>query len=77
MIETKDILDVCCGSKMFWFDKENPSVVFGDKRRESHILCDGRALEINPDVLLDFTNLEFSDETFKLVVLENLLVPKE
>lgn len=28
----KKILDVCCGSKMFWFDKENPNVEFCDIR---------------------------------------------
>lgn len=22
------ILDACCGSKMFWFDKENPNVTY-------------------------------------------------
>ena len=26
-METKKILDACCGSKMFWFDKENPKVL--------------------------------------------------
>ena len=24
----KPILDACCGSRMFWFDKENPNVEF-------------------------------------------------
>ena len=24
----KPILDACCGSRMFWFNKENPNVVF-------------------------------------------------
>ena len=24
MNEKKMILDACCGSRMFWFDKENP-----------------------------------------------------
>ena len=28
----KRILDACCGSRMFWFDKENPDVVFADNR---------------------------------------------
>lgn len=28
----KTILDVCCGSRMFWFDKNNEKVVFMDKR---------------------------------------------
>lgn len=42
------ILDACCGSKMFWFDKENPNVTYMDIRRYSDILCDGRKLEVNP-----------------------------
>ena len=28
----KRILDPCCGSKMFWFDRENPDVLFCDNR---------------------------------------------
>ena len=37
----KIILDVCCGSRMFWFDKNNPAALFVDIRNEEHILCDG------------------------------------
>lgn len=66
----KDILDVACGSKMFWFDKNNPLVLFGDIRKEDHILCDGRKLSINPDIQLDFTNLQLCTESFKLVVFD-------
>jgi SAM-dependent methyltransferase len=66
----KEILDVCCGSKMFWFNKNNPDVLFCDNRREEHVLCDGRKLEINPDVIMDFRNLELPDNHFKLVVFD-------
>jgi len=66
----KQILDPCCGSKMFWFDNDNPNVLFGDIRDESHILCDGRKLEIKPDEILDFRSLRFEDELFKLVVFD-------
>lgn len=66
----KNILDPCCGSRMFWFDKSNPKVLFGDIRDESHILCDGRKLEIKPDQLLDFRNLPFEDNSFKLIVFD-------
>lgn len=31
------ILDACCGSKMFYFDKTNPNVTFMDIRRYSDI----------------------------------------
>lgn len=33
MSETKIILDACCGSRMFWFDKHNPFALFVDKSR--------------------------------------------
>lgn len=66
----KKILDVCCGSRMFWFDRENPIVLFGDIRKEDHILCDGRELHINPDIELDFRKLPFDDNSFKLVVFD-------
>lgn len=66
----KKILDACCGSKMFWFDKENPNVLFADNRVEQHTLCDGRKLEIDPDVVMDFTDMPFPDGSFKLVVFD-------
>lgn len=66
----KLILDACCGSKMFWFDKKNPLVLFSDKRSESHILCDGRSLEISPDIEVDFTRMPFENESFYLVVFD-------
>ena len=66
----KKILDVCCGSRMFWFDKENPNAIFMDNRELEDILCDGRKLEIKPDVVADFRNIPFSDNSFKLVVFD-------
>lgn len=68
--QEKKILDATCGSRMMWFDKENEGVLFADKRTENHILCDGRVLEIKPDIELDFTDMPFSDEIFSLVVFD-------
>lgn len=70
MTEGKTILDMCCGSRMFWFDRTDPRVMFCDIRKENHILCDGRKLEINPDVVADFRNLPFHDSSFNLVVFD-------
>jgi ubiquinone/menaquinone biosynthesis C-methylase UbiE len=64
------VLDACCGSRMFWFDKENPSALFMDIRSEQHTLCDGRALNVCPDQIADFTNMPFPDESFHLVVFD-------
>lgn len=66
----KKILDPCCGSRMFWFDKQDNRAVFTDKRKENHILCDGRELVIEPDMVMDFTNLQFDDEQFHMVVFD-------
>ena len=64
------VLDPCCGSRMFWFDKADQRVLFGDIRSEAHTLCDGRALNITPDALIDFRKLPFADGSFKLVVFD-------
>ena len=64
------VLDVCSGSRMFHFDKENEDVLFGDIRNESHTLCDGRSLQINPDMLMDFRSLPFENESFKVVIFD-------
>ena len=66
----KIILDACCGGRMFWFDKKNPDVLFADIRDESHTLCDGRKLDIKPDIQMDFTDMPFDDNTFKMVVFD-------
>lgn len=61
------ILDPASGSRMMYFDSSDQRVLFGDIRSEEHVLCDGRTLSINPDVLMDFRDMPFADETFSLV----------
>jgi hypothetical protein len=68
-IETS-IIDVCCGSKMFWFDKNNTDTVFMDIRELEDTLCDGRKLFIKPDIIGDFRDIPFADNTFKLAVFD-------
>lgn len=65
-----EVLDPCCGSRMFWFDKKDQRVLFGDIRSEAHILCDGRALNITPDIAMDFRAMPFPDGSFGLVVFD-------
>lgn len=66
----KRILDACCGSKMFWFDKNNKNTIYMDNRELTDILCDGRTLKIKPDVVGDFRNMPFTDDSFYLVVFD-------
>jgi ubiquinone/menaquinone biosynthesis C-methylase UbiE len=55
---------------MFWFNKNQKNVIFADTRTESHVLCDGRTLNIAPDIEYDFRDMPFDDETFNLVVFD-------
>ena len=66
----KQILDACCGSRMFWFDKEHPAAVFMDNRNFGKTLCDGRRFEVRPDLIADFREIPFPDESFHLVVFD-------
>ena len=69
--ENQIILDPCCGGRMFWFDKNNPQVLFCDIRRERNMqFAENRVLDINPDVIVDVEQLPFDDETFWHIVLD-------
>lgn len=65
-----NVLDVACGGRMFYFDKNDPRVLFCDNRTIDTELCDGRKFSVNPDVECDFTNLPFNDNSFRLVVFD-------
>ena len=72
------VLDACCGGRMMWLDRENPDVVFGDRRSETITVTDRshgnesgtRTLRIEPDALIDFRALPFPDRSFKLVAFD-------
>jgi len=70
------ILDACCGSRMFWFDKSNSNALFLDKRSETVFAKDKscktglRKIEVIPDIVGDFTSMPFKDNYFYLVVFD-------
>src|SRR5690554_6246498 len=70
------ILDACCGSRMFWLDKENPNCFFIDKRsetveaRDSSCKSGFRNTAVKPDLVADFTDMRFEDESFAMVVID-------
>ena len=70
----KKILDVTCGARTMWFNKHHPAAVYCDKRREeyNHLWKNAGncSLNIDPDVLCDFTDLPFQDNSFPLVVFD-------
>lgn len=63
-----DVLDVCCGGREFYFAQGD--VLTCDLHPRVATLCDGREFECKPDVVCDFTDLPFQDESFNLVVFD-------
>jgi len=75
-IVRQPVLDVCCGPKMMWFDKDDQRAIFYDKRNIDYKIKpnaaypNGTILKINPDIQGDFTDLQFNDEIFYHVVFD-------
>lgn len=67
------ILDACCGSRMFWYEKNETHTTYMDIRKEI-LTCKDRNLErkikISPDVVADFRDMPFADATFDLVIFD-------
>lgn len=59
---------------MFWFDKNNPDVLFLDKRVIQPRMVgkgrNGRIRSVLPDKVMDFRKLELPDNSFSLVVFD-------
>ena len=73
----KKILDVTCGSRTIWFNKQHPATIYCDIRDAEYTgvwtstNCDSeRKCIIHPDIQCDFTNLPFPDDTFALLVFD-------
>ena len=68
------VLDACCGGKMMWFDKDDDRAVFADCRNEvmdvSHCTSNPGKKEVLPDVLHDFRDMDFPNESFHHVVFD-------
>lgn len=67
----KRVLDVCCGGRMFWFDKKNPDALFLDKRTHApEVMSNGATFSVAPDRVMDFRKLQLEDSSFSLVVFD-------
>lgn len=70
-VETPQILDACCGGRMWWWDKDHPLAVYMDRRvrpagfreRQPNWACE-------PDVVGDFRAMPFEDGAFHLVLFD-------
>lgn len=65
------ILDACCGGRMWWWDKQHPLALYMDKRAEEKGANPERPnWHITPDVIADFRAMPFGDATFQMVVFD-------
>lgn len=70
-MKEKFILDPCCGPRYMWVNKNHPNVIYGDIRREQKGFSKyDLSVSIEPDKIMDFTQLPYDDESFKLVVFD-------
>ena len=74
-MDCKKILDVTCGSRTIWFNKHHPNALYIDRRvaHERNIwgkYDSERTCDVEPDIVADFTDLPFADESFALVVFD-------
>lgn len=63
-------LDVACGARSFYFDKQDKRVLKCDAHPRHPELLNGRTLEVAPDMVADFRELPFPDESFHLVIFD-------
>lgn len=72
------ILDACCGGRMWWWDKAHPLAVYMDVReapRGAVPKLTGRPewnpnFEVSPTCVGDFRHMPFADASFQLVVFD-------
>lgn len=63
-------LDVACGARSFYFDKDDERVLKCDAHPRHLTLCDGRTLDVSPDIVADFRELPYPDKSFSLVIFD-------
>ena len=70
MMTLPPAIDVACGARSFYFDKEDARVLKCDAHPRHPVLLNGRTLDVNPDMVADFRELPFPDESFNLVIFD-------
>ena len=67
------VIDVCCGGRMWWFNKSRPGVLFMDCREEKKGFIENQGCqnyEVKPDIVASFTDMPFENESFFKVVCD-------
>jgi hypothetical protein len=65
----KTLADLCCGHRSIWFDKQHPDCIYMDIREEEPGAIELQPnWSVKPDIIGDYRDMFFEDETFHLIV---------
>jgi len=64
------VLDVACGPKSMWFDKNDPRAEFLDIREGMYLKSNKQVIYVAPDEIGSFENLNKESDLYKLVVFD-------
>lgn len=64
------ILDACCGGRMMWYQKNHPGTLYVDERRFAEKMSNGQNFKVDPDMIVDYRNMPFPDNSFHLVAFD-------
>jgi len=74
---TKPVLDACCATRSFWFNKKDKRAIYCDRRKGTRVVDVGtpgtkgkNPLVVDPDIIHDFRNMPFPDNSFYHVVFD-------
>lgn len=74
MSDYPPVLDACCGSKAFWFNRDDQRALYLDCRKGSYEVKRGandiQMITVAPDIVGDFVAMPFPDDSFHLVVFD-------
>ena len=74
IVSLPPVLDVCCGSRAFWFDKQDERALYVDKRSgvfpRKHSDRPRAPVVVSPDWQGSFTELPYQDGAFDHVIFD-------
>ena len=82
MLSDKKVLDVCCGPRGMWFDKQDERALFLDRRSEDYVIesnaayPNGGVISVAPDIIGNFTDIKQPDNSFWHIVFDPPHIPQ-
>lgn len=68
-MKDKFILDITCGGRTIWFNKNHPNAIYTDIRKKPKGFDKHRPnFEVCPDAIMDYRYLKYPDDSVNLIV---------